>query len=113
MTVLFVDSDGPPLGSEADAVDLIGHAFGEQASTIVVPVERFRPEFFDLRTRLLGEFAQKLVNYRILLVILGNIDQYTLASESLRAFVHESNRGRHIWFTQDRKSFQDRIATNT
>lgn len=113
MTTLFVEPDGPALGTESDAVDLIGEAFGAQASTIVVPVERFRSEFFDLRTRLMGEFAQKLVNYRILLVILGSVEEFTQVSEPLRAFVRESNRGRHIWFVTDRTSLQDRIATFT
>ncbi|MBY6413743.1 DUF4180 domain-containing protein [Rhodococcus sp. BP-252] len=111
MTILFVDAEGPKLGSESDAVDLVGDAFGLEATMIAIPAERFRPEFFELRTRLMGEFTQKLVNYRIRLAIVGDISRFTQVSESLRAFVAESNRGRHIWFVADRRSLQDRIAT--
>lgn len=58
-----------------------------------------------------GEFVQKLGNYRIHLVIVGDLDAQTVVSEPLRAFVAESNRGRHLWFVPDRLSLQDRIAT--
>ncbi|AYJ47969.1 DUF4180 domain-containing protein [Rhodococcus sp. P1Y] len=58
-----------------------------------------------------GEFVQKLVKYRIHLVIEGDIGPFTEASELLRAFVAESSRGRHLWFVPDRLSVQDRIAT--
>ncbi|SNT02426.1 DUF4180 domain-containing protein [Rhodococcoides kyotonense] len=111
MTTMYLDSDGPLLGSESDAVDVLGDAFGVEATMIAIPVERFRPEFFDLSTRLMGEFVQKFANYRIRLAIVGEIDDYTQVSEPLRAFVAESNRGRHIWFVADRRSLQDRIAT--
>jgi hypothetical protein len=111
MTTMFVDVDGPLLGSESDAVDLIGEAFGLEATMIAIPAERFRPEFFDLRTRLMGEFTQKLVNYRIRLAIVGDISRYTQVSESLHAFVAESNRGRHIWFVADPRSLLHRTAT--
>lgn len=111
MTIHFLDESGPLLSSEADALDIVGDAFGMEASVAVVPAARFRPEFFDLSTRLAGDFVQKLVNYRIQLIILGDISSFVEVSESLRAFVAESNRGRHIWFVPDRLSLQDRIAT--
>nr|WP_296769908.1 DUF4180 domain-containing protein [Rhodococcus sp. (in: high G+C Gram-positive bacteria)] len=111
MTILFVAESGPLLGSETDALDIVGDAYGREAAIAVVPAARLRPEFFDLSTRLAGEFVQKLVTYRIRLVIEGDITRFTEASEPLRAFVAESNRGRHIWFVPDRLSLQDRIAT--
>lgn len=111
MTIHYLDESGPLLSSEADALDIVGDAYGAEASVVVVLASRFRPEFFDLSTRLAGEFVQKLVNYRIQLVILGDISAFVQISEPLRAFVAESNRGRHLWFVPDRLSLQDRIAT--
>ncbi|OZF54628.1 alpha/beta hydrolase [Rhodococcus sp. 14-2470-1b] len=111
MNVLYVPAAGDPIGTEQDALDIVGDAFGIEARVAVVPVQRLMPEFFDLSTRLAGEFVQKLVNYRIQLVIEGDIQPYTQVSEPLRAFVAESNRGRHIWFVPNRLSLQDRIAT--
>lgn len=111
MTSLFLDETGPALGSERDALDVVGDAFGMEADLVVIPVQRLDPDFFDLSTKRAGEFVQKLVNYRIRLVVLGDITPFTQVSEPLRAFVAESNRGRHIWFVSDRLSLEDRIAT--
>lgn len=111
MNILYLDRSGTLLASESDALDLVGDAYGMDASVVVVPLARLHPDFFDLSTRIAGEFVQKLVNYRIRLVIEGDISLLTNTSEPLRAFVAESNRGPHIWFVPDRLSLQDRIAT--
>lgn len=111
MKVHYLDPTGPLLASESDALDLVGDAYGMDASVVVVPLARLHPDFFDLSTRVAGEFLQKLVNYRIRLVIEGDISPFTDICESLRAFVAESNRGPHIWFVPDRLSLHDRIAT--
>lgn len=111
MNALFVEEEGPLLGSESDALDLVGRTFGTEMSVLVIPVQRLDPQFFDLSSGCAGEFTQKMVNYRILLVILGDITPFTEVSKSLRAFVAESNRGRHIWFVPNRLSLTDRIAT--
>ncbi|MDJ0395588.1 DUF4180 domain-containing protein [Rhodococcus sp. G-MC3] len=55
--------------------------------------------------------ASKPTDYRLQLIIDGVITRFTEVSESLVAFVAESNRGRHIWFVSNRLSLQDRIAT--
>ena len=108
--VLHVDPVGPRLSTEADAVDLVGEAYGADASAVVVPVGRLDPAFFDLSTRRAGEFAQKLVNYRLQLVVLGDIGRHETASAAFRDWVGESNRGRHVWFVPDEGTLAARLA---
>ena len=109
--VLHVDPDGPLVSKPGDANDLIGEAWGEEnISLIAVPAARFDPEFFRLRSLLAGEVLQKFVNYRLQLAIVGDIAAYLEASEALRDFVWESNRGNHVWFVADEAELEARLA---
>lgn len=103
-------ASGPPLHTEADAIDLITAALEDDASCVALPVERFDPEFFDLRTRSLGEFIQKFVTYGRRVVFVGDISPYLEASSSLRAFVREANEGDHIWFVANLDELAARIT---
>ena len=98
--VLVVDSAGAPIASTQDALDLIGSAFG-QAEIVAVPAERLDERFFGLRTGVAGEIMQKFVNYRVRLVVVGDISAQLAASTALQDLVRESNRGGQIWFVAD------------
>jgi len=110
LRVLTVAPDAPTLGSEADALDLIGLGYGERADVVVVPVEHVAPDFFTLRTGIAGDVVRKFAQYRTRLVVLGDLGAY-LASDSFRAFVHEINRGTDIWFLDDRTALDQRLHT--
>ena len=98
------------LGSEDDAVDLIGAAFGEHAEVVVVPAERVAPDFYTLSTRVAGEVVRKFAMYRIRLVVLGDITDHIEASDAFRAFVHEINRGGDIWFVADEAELTTKLT---
>lgn len=106
MNVLVVPSDGPALGP----TDLVAQALGEQADLICLPASRLADGFFDLRTGVAGEYAQKFVNYRLRVAIVGDISGHLERSEALRAFVTESNRGRQLWFAPNQAEVDDRLA---
>ena len=108
---LFCDPDGPTLRSDRDAVDLIGAALSERCHLVVLPVERLSDDFFQLKTRILGEVIQKFVNYERRLAIVGNIDRHLEASKALRDFVYETNRGRQVWFVADRAALESRLQS--
>lgn len=55
-------------------------------------------EFFTLSTGLAGEFLQKFANYRLRLVIVGDVSRYTEQSSAVGDFVREANRGNQITF---------------
>lgn len=102
--------DGPLLGSERDAADLVGETLGADARLIVIPVRRLSAGFFELRTRLAGEMLQKFVNYRRRVAILGDISAQVEGSDALRDFVRESNRGQWVWFVPDLESLERKLA---
>jgi hypothetical protein len=66
------------------------------AEGIIVHQENIDERFFDLRSGLAGEMLQKVVNYRLRLAIVGDFSIYE--SNSLRAFISESNRSNSIAF---------------
>jgi hypothetical protein len=103
---LLVDAEGPPLRSEDDARDLIQETFGSDIRTVVVPVQRLDPDFFVLRTGVAGAFVQKLVQYRLRLVIVGDISAHTAASDALRDWVREVNRGPDVLFVTDQDALE-------
>lgn len=99
--VLTYGQDEPTLGSEQDALDLIGLAFGEHVNVVVVPADRVAPAFYTLSTRVAGDVVRKFQGYRVRLVVVGDISAHVEASEAFRAFVYEANRGKDIWFLSD------------
>jgi hypothetical protein len=96
--VLWVDNEGPPLGTEDDAVELIGEALGQDADLIAIPAQRLSADFWRLSTRTAGLFLQKLINYRLRVVIVGDISEPVAGSSALADFVRESNRGGQVSF---------------
>ncbi|MFJ9607605.1 DUF4180 domain-containing protein [Kitasatospora sp. NPDC101176] len=109
-TVLRLPAEGAPIRGEQDALDVIGDAFGRGATWVVVPAARLHPDFFALRTRVAGGIVQKFVNYRVGLVVLGDIAAHVAASDALRDFVRESNRGDQLWFLADEAALEARFA---
>lgn len=110
LELLMIDASGPLLGTEQDALDLIGATYGGEVGAVVVPVERLQPEFFDLSTKMAGLFFQKLENYRLRLVVLGDVSAACARSKALNDFVGETNRiGRHL-FARDLAALSAALA---
>ena len=110
--IWLCSAEGPELGSEQSALDIVGTLWGEHVDAVAIPAERFVSGFFELSTQLAGNFTQKIVGYapNRPLAILGDIDRHLAASESLRAYVYESNRGRQVWFLADLDELDRRLA---
>ena len=108
--VLECDANEKQLRYYNEAVELIGKAFENRASLIVVPAECLDDEFFRLSTRIAGEMIQKVVQYRKRLVIVGDISRHLAESSALRAFVLEANRGKDVWFLATRAELDERLA---
>ncbi|MFE7114523.1 DUF4180 domain-containing protein [Streptomyces sp. NPDC057654] len=107
--VLICDPEGDPIAAERDALDLIGNASYQGAQWVVIPAERFDASFFQLSTRVAGDIVQKFVNYRVGLVVMGDISNYTEDSSALRDFIRECNRGRQTWFVADAEELGERL----
>jgi hypothetical protein len=111
--VLMCPRDGELIRDERAAVDLIGDAFGVHADVVVIPAERLGEEFFQLRTRIAGDITQKFANYRLLLVILGDISSHVAASSALQDFVRETNGGGQLWFLSGPEELDTRLSSRS
>ena len=91
-----------------DALDLIGNASYQEARNVVVFTHQLNPDFFELKTRLAGEILQKVVNYQMRMAIVGVFTD--VKSESLKAFITESNRGNHVFFVGSPEQALERLG---
>ena len=107
--VLLCTTEGETVRGEREALDLIGDAGYQGARWVVVPVERFDEGFFQLETRVAGDIVQKFVQYRLGLVVLGDVSRHTSGSSALRDFIRECNRGSQTWFVADAGELDERL----
>jgi hypothetical protein len=103
-----VRSDAVILQTAQDALDLMAEAGARGARCIVFHQAAVAPEFFNLRSRLAGDILQKFSNYRVRFAVV--CDLAGTASENLRAFVRESNRGDQTFFLPTLEAALDRLA---
>ena len=98
MTNHVLPIEGMTIASEGDVLDIIGELYGTGHDTVVIPVARLGSDFFRLGNGLAGAMLQKFTNYRLKVLIVGDISAYTEKSGPLRDFVRESNRGAQVRF---------------
>lgn len=88
------------------ALDLImSLQYETRCNKMILDQACFADLFFDLRSGLAGDILQKFVNYHIHVAIVGDYSGYT--SQSLKDFIYESNRGKHVYFAA---SVQEAVA---
>ncbi len=85
-----------PDGSVMTTRDFLDVLANAPTQTLVLNKAALNPDFFVLKTRVAGEFLQKVSNYQRRLVVLGNFSD--LSSKSLRDFVYESNKFGQVVF---------------
>lgn len=93
----------------ADALDLMGSAYADRCSCMIVPRYAFADGFFDLRTGLAGEILQKFSNYGMMLAIVGDFSN--IQSKALRDFIYECNNGRQVFFVATEKAALEKLAS--
>jgi hypothetical protein len=82
-----------------DILDRMAEALYEHGcNAMIVYRESLGAAFFYLKTGYAGEVLQKFSNYDMRLAIIGGFAAEK--SESLRAFIRESNRGSRVFFKE-------------
>lgn len=97
-------SDDILIGTSDDGIDLLGNLYFQGFDRLVIHEKNIAPGFFDLKSGIAGEILQKFSTYRVRLAIVGDFSKYS--GKSLKSFISESNRARHINFVT---SFQEAI----
>ncbi|GGA10920.1 hypothetical protein GCM10008018_65240 [Paenibacillus marchantiophytorum] len=80
--------------SALDLMATVNYEVG--CNRIILPKSVLSEAFFDLKTRLAGEILQKFINYQTKIAIVGDFSIY--ASENLKDFMYESNKGKDFFF---------------
>lgn len=78
--------------THADLMDLIGNAAYGAEPRLVRDKTDFAPEFWHLRSGLLGELTQKLTNYGLTLHLTGDFSGEAAGSRALHDFFVETQR---------------------
>ena len=84
---------------------------GSGAKVVAVPLARLGPDFLRLSSGVAGHVLQKLVNYRFQIAVLGDVSAAVAASDPLRDFVRESNRGQTVWFVDDLSALAAKLTS--
>jgi hypothetical protein len=108
--VLELPAQGPQLGNDRDAVDLVGKTWSNHAKLLAIPVGRLTEEFFSLKTRVAGEMLHRLLLYKVRVATVGDVSRYIEESDSFRDFVVESNRGNQVWFVASVEELGERLS---
>lgn len=95
-TIAEVLSDGIIIHNTDDALDLLGNIYYQGFDCLILHRENITTDFFDLKNKMAGDILQKFSNYRMRLAIVGDFSAFT--SKSLRDFIYESNKGKHVNF---------------
>src|SRR6266851_2229260 len=111
LRVLELGPAGAPIAGDRDAADLVGAAFETRARLIVIPVARLCDDFFRLASGVAGSVLQKFVNYRLRVVIVGDLSGHVARSETFKDFVEESNRGSAVWFAATPEALEARLLS--
>jgi hypothetical protein len=110
LRILECSTEGKPPRTAKDATDIIRAAWGYQAKLVAMQADWLGDDFFRLSTRVAGEVVQKLLDYGLRVVIVGDISARVAASDALRDWVRECNRGRQVWFVNDLDELGRRLA---
>ncbi|MDD7967009.1 DUF4180 domain-containing protein [Actinomycetospora lemnae] len=105
--VLVLDREGPTIRDEAGALDVIGQTYGTGVDVVAIPVDRLDPAFAQLSSGVAGAIVQKFVNYRLRLVVVGELGA---TSGPVADWVREANRGRELWFVRDLDELEERLS---
>ncbi len=95
-TIAQITADEVIINTAEDGLDLLGNLYYQGFDKIIIHQQNITPDFFILKNGLAGEILQKFSNYRVQLAIVGDFSTFT--SKSIKDFIYESNKGRHINF---------------
>ncbi|HEY1038065.1 MAG TPA: DUF4180 domain-containing protein [Bacteroidia bacterium] len=93
------------LNSPEEGLELLGNTYYQGFDKLIIYQKNITAEFFDLSTGIAGEVLQKFSTYRVRLAIVGDFSNF--ASKSLKDFISESNKQKHINFVSTRKEAID------
>ena len=104
-----IDNSGIIIKDVQSALDfMMTVKYETGCSRIILNKSAICEEFFQLSTKLAGEILQKFINYQIKIAIIGDFSIYS--SKSLKDFIYESNKGKNIFFLEDKNEAIEKLS---
>jgi hypothetical protein len=82
-----------------DAYTFLEIIYTASSETLLISKENLTESFFELKTGIAGEILQKVSNYKVRLIIIGDFNN--IRSKSLNDFIYESNKMGRVIFTDE------------
>jgi hypothetical protein len=101
-------SDDVVIKNVQGALDLMVNCSVKKASRLIINEKNIIPEFFDLKTGILGEILQKFATYDFRLAVIDDFSKFE--SKSFKDFVYESNKTGRISFVSSMEEAKKRIS---
>lgn len=105
IAIAEIQSDQIEIKNTQDALDIMMNCVYSGADNIIWHQHQILPDFFDLKTGMAGDILQKFSTYRARLAIVGDFEN--VASQSLKAFIAESNKVGRIRFVSTLKEAKE------
>ena len=111
INVVKIEDERILIFDEQSALDVfMSLAYETGENRFIISKDNIIEDFFDLRTKIAGGILQKIINYRMKLVIIGDFSKYK--SKSLRDFIYECNSGRDIFFVENESEALKLLGNN-
>lgn len=101
-------SNNIEIRSTQDALDLMANCRNKQAGKLIINEKNVIPEFFDLKTGILGDILQKFITYDFQLAVVGDFSKFE--SKNFQDFIYESNKTGKIFFVSSIEEAKERLA---
>ncbi len=101
-------SDKIAVRNAGDALDLMANCYVKQAKAAMIYEKDIVPEFFDLKTGILGEILQEFASYGFRLAIVGGFGKFP--SKNFQDFLYESNKGGRMIFVKSKEEALKRLT---
>jgi hypothetical protein len=82
------------LSTEQDVLDLIGICIGNDVNVLVLHIDAFSEDFFNLKTGLAGMILQKFINYHLKVAVI--LDKEVAFNDRFKEMIMEANKGNHF-----------------
>jgi hypothetical protein len=103
-----VNAESIVIHTVEDGLNILGNLYYSDFDRIIIHDKNITAAFYDLKTGMAGEILQKFSNYRVRLVIIGDFDKYQ--SNSIKAFIFESNKSKQVNFVGSLTEALQRLA---
>lgn len=105
VNIAEIQSDEELVSSVEKGGDLLAELYYQGFDKIILSVHHLSPQFFDLKTGFAGELLQKFANFRMQLVIVGDVTPFS--NDRFEEFIGESNKSNQVNFAKDLKEVME------